>query len=322
MLHIFWVHSHITYLVSKEIILTLGKEEEIIIYLARRYKLPNVSDFNDKKIEVIEFPWYRHNIRLEANILHKKNILKTRNNAKQCLSLFNEYINNKPYILYIPTSWEYSITLMMTHPKCVSYYYIEEGTLAYLKNGDKERTSIIRRILVKLVYGLDYMGMYAILKNFKGSYAVSDKAFPWHNKERNIVEWSKVNNYYEEMSSYEKIIIFDYLDFTSEELLKFSTQLNNWLKENNINNFIYKFHPATKGNDSEKIIRSSLKQFYSKEANSDFVVEMFILNHPLMIYCVNSISSISMYATTHGCKCYYIKYNKEENIFNMLDIVE
>lgn len=320
MLHIFWIHSHITYLISREIILTINDDEEIIIFLSRRYELPNIADFQTKKIKVIEFPWYRDNIRLYPNILYKKNILQTRKNVKQCLSFFNKNINNKPFILYIPTSWEYSITLMMHHPKCNSYYYIEEGTLAYLENGHKERTSVLRTLFIKIIYNLHYLGMYGILDNFKGSYALSEKAFPWHSKEKKIVKWSKKDGYYKELFCFDKIIIFDYLNFSIEELHKFLTQLKYFLQDNNITDFIFKFHPATKGYASEDIVRSYLKQFNIKEADPGFIVELFVMNHPLNIYCVNSISSISKYAANTGSNCFFIKYDKEKNKLNMLDI--
>ena len=58
MLHIFWIHSHITFLVAKEIIANIGNNQEVIIFLSRRYELPDIFDLKEN-VEIISSPWFR-----------------------------------------------------------------------------------------------------------------------------------------------------------------------------------------------------------------------------------------------------------------------
>lgn len=318
MLHIFWIHSHITFLVAKEIIANIGNNQEVIIFLSRRYELPDIFDLKEN-VEIISSPWFRD--KSNANILIKSDILKTRSNVKLCVNFFNEYINNRAFILYAPTSWEYAVALMMKHEKCIGYYYIEEGVLAYLKNGNKERASKFREFLIKYIYNLPYLGMYGVLNNFRGSFAVSKKAFLWHTKERNIVDIkNRSSTYYQEYLQYKTILIFDHLPFSIDELNEYLVMLKEVLNCNNINKFLFKFHPATKGSLNEQIVRTFMKDFNAKETSPHFIVELFIRQNPMSIYFINTKSSILLYTDNTESKCFHIKRSEKNSGLEIVNL--
>jgi len=320
MLNIFWIHSHITFLISREIIISrLGKGENIIIFLSRGYQLPILFEKNN--IQIVICPWYRENSRKGHNILVKSNILETRKNVKECKGILDSYINDKPFILFAPTSWEYTVALLIKHRYCKGYYYIEEGTLSYMEDGNVMRRNFLIKQISKYIYNLPYLGMLGQLSNFIGTYAISEEAFPWNKKrEKHLISFVHEKQYYTEYLNIKKIIIFDHLNMLDEDLIKFINKLCNFLKNNNILEFAYKFHPVTKSQQNkETIIRNALNKFSVTELPSDFIIELFLINRQISMYSINSLSSLSIYAKKFGSKSFLIKQNlTEENVISLI----
>lgn len=313
MLNIFWIHSHITYLLAKEIISKLDITDNIILFLSRNYTLP--ENISNKKMKVVNYPWFRENNTGIHNILVKKNIFKTRKNVKACQETANSYIKNREFILYIPTSWEQAVALLMLHPLCKKYFYIEEGSLSYVKEGNKLRQSGLRKIIAKYLYNIPYMGMLEKLPNFGGTYATSDNAFEWNKNNKMIISIQKEDEFYSQYSHLNNILIFDHLSMSIPELTIFANLLCDFLFTNNITNLAYKLHPSTKGEiDKETIIREKLQKIDAYELPSDFIVELFLIGRSVSLYSFNSVSSLTIYANRLGSKSFLIKRNSLNKI--------
>lgn len=310
MLHIFWLHSHITFLIAKEVIDKIALNEDVLVFLSRGYTVP--INFERENVKLVSFPWYREISSSPHNLLVKTNINRTRRNVKKCKSLLDYYINRRRFLLYGPTSWEYTVGLLLKHKLCEGYYYIEEGTLSYLPKGNKLQQNWFYKLVAKYLFNLPYMSMLEELSHFLGVYASSSETFPWNVKEKNVVEIRPVFNYYPNFNDLEQIVIFDDLTISNSSLTDLADSLCDYFRENKIEKFGYKFHPITKVKpEKENIIRERLRLFESYELPSDFVVELFLIGKSVTIYSVNSSSSLLIYAKRFGSEAITVTQGDE-----------
>lgn len=301
MLHIFWIHSHITFLISKEIIEKVALHEEVLVFLSRGYSAPMM--FEKDNLQIVSFPWYREQFLSDHNLLIKTDVFKTRRNVVECNALLDNYINGREFFLYVPTSWEYTIGLLLKNKLCKGYYYIEEGSLSYLANGNKLRRNFFFRIVANYIYNLPYMGVLIELPHFLGVYASSSEAFPWYQSEIKTVEISPVPNYFSNLKDLNQIVVFDHLVMSNPDLCILIDSLSDYFRANHINKFGYKFHPVSLGKpEKENVIRERFRMFDSYELPSDFVVELFLIGKSLTLYSINNNSSLLIYAKRFGSK--------------------
>ena len=305
MLHIFWIHSHITFLLSREVIKEIDEDDEILVFLSREYSMP--FSIEKSNVQVVSFPWYRESNKSPHNILLKSNVYRTRRNVRTCKAQLSNYLNRRAFLLYIPTSWEYTIGMLMTDRLCTGYFYIEEGSLSYLPNGKELNNSFIRKIVAKSVYNLSYFGMLSVTSKFLGSYASSTEAFPWNKKRKYLIDITPISKYFDDYSDIERILIFDHLIMETEDLNKLVDFLCVYFKRYRKGSIGYKFHPATKSKPfKENYIRERLLEIEACELPENFVVELYLAGKSKALYSINRNSSLLIYAKRLGSKAFVV----------------
>lgn len=293
MKHVFWAHSHITFLLIEKIIdyLNLDKND-IIVILYRNYKLPRKS-FSS---EVYDFTNFQAN--------------KRKDRAE--LSAFLKQKLNFDFELYVPQSRAKIIDYLINYPLCKSYNYIEEGALVY---NYKDKWSTLFFIKLRRFFGvnrrmlmLDYTH-----KKFKLAYGVTEKAFGEIDK-KVILPFNtikNINQFPKELIEPSSIIVFDahvYHGMLSLEDSLICLQLMiDHLKKRKVAKAYFKLHPEhnrlenIKERDSINSIFNSCKGIEFVELEESFILEeLLFINKNVTIY--NFISSVGLYANLLGCK--------------------
>lgn len=121
MIHIFSIHSPITFLIAYTIIRKLGLKKEDVILLSSGYEVP----FGDFRVE----PAF-HKI---SNSIFRKII--DFNAPKAHDRYIDVLTGNQPFIAYIDLMSYYQ-KVLVTHSKCISFNFIEEGNSTYQSYDD------------------------------------------------------------------------------------------------------------------------------------------------------------------------------------------
>ena len=124
MKHIFTVHSSITFLVAYATIKHLDLPKSDIIIISSKYKVP----IKDYKV-IPSFYEARNNTRLKR--------LKYFNVPKAFDNYLNIFLERQEFIAYVDLMSYYQ-KILITHKKCKSFNFIEEGNSAYQATDDLE----------------------------------------------------------------------------------------------------------------------------------------------------------------------------------------
>lgn len=233
--HIFIVHSNITLLAFLAVKNTCNlSARDIIVVRFRGYNHPLIECYESyyfNKIE-IKFSFLTWFFKLQKLIKKVDDFIG---------SLGISYYN-----LYLPHSNSFTYQAFSSHRNCLSFSYIEEGTLAYTS---KKRTKDLNYFFYKLItssrlYGVSYPDF--ILPNYKELFAFSKDAFKFDNKKKVVLNLRelKVSNYNFQIKDKSVVAVLDSTDISM--LPSFDTILCNIkdiLKRNNLYNVAFKFHP-------------------------------------------------------------------------------
>ena len=117
MIYIYYVHSHITYYVSKAVIKKLKQEENNVFFIiARNYK--NVSLDVSKCLDVSE-------IHDEIGNIYLKDFYKTHKYINQVDLLLSSKFQNKEFTLFLPNLRNHLIQILATNKNCKEIHMIE-----------------------------------------------------------------------------------------------------------------------------------------------------------------------------------------------------
>lgn len=321
MKHIFWVHSHITYLIAT-VIIEYNNLNDSTILLTRNYTLPFKT-----KATVFAFPYYFTPSKTKHRLISKINIISSMKSIKHCNKLIDQICKNKDFIFYAPLFNQPSIQCFIEHLNCRKFYYIEEGSASYRTLEYFQNNSIIEKMKCTYLKLLPYSNILG--RNFYddehpkffGTYSFFKDAFPWNDNEKYILPFNQIKKI--DKIETDAFLFFDALvEFGHVSMDVFIKVLNDVikfliLKEYKIVSF--KFHPEQKKerNNKNKII--SLFNQYSNsitfiELNSDFIAENYFMQYKSNVFVF--LSSIGIYAKKSGSKvlslmCFFEKHDKE-----------
>lgn len=124
MKHVFYVHSAITYLVAMRVIAYEQLQPNECVLLLSRGFIPPAS--NTVQVRVFPFVNYPNSSFAVTwrvwSLWHKIDTLDR---------LLDEATHAQPFVLYVPHAAMTYFYLMVSHPLCRGYSFIEEGTLSY-----------------------------------------------------------------------------------------------------------------------------------------------------------------------------------------------
>src|SRR5215217_871201 len=127
MKHLFYIHSHITFLASIKSINFLKLDYTDCVFIIHRGK---IDDYKFSKVKMVEFIYNHHNI--ETYTISKK-FWKNWKKLDKLDEFINIAISNNYFTFYTPHTYASFLALIVTHKKCKGYNIIEEGLGSYLK---------------------------------------------------------------------------------------------------------------------------------------------------------------------------------------------
>lgn len=132
MKHLFYIHSHITYIVAASIVTNQNlPHEDVLFFFGRDFSI-NACPFPSVSLPVQE--WRLSNIPSygEPFLLFREGRFLLRVEKR-----INEFINNQDFVAYLPLTKNYLMQWIQTHRRCVELNILEEGLLFYTGNSVK-----------------------------------------------------------------------------------------------------------------------------------------------------------------------------------------
>lgn len=312
MKYIFYVHSNITWYITKAIIDKLNIASEFIIILTARNTKIN-SNLN--AIDVSHL-----NLNKKINIFDKIKLIEK---AK----LFVSELSSSNYLLYFPHHNIRFCQLLIKNPLCLGYNYIEEGLLGYwskqeirhvLKcNRIKFLFKYISEIIIyrKFIY---YRCNFFDTKNpkYKYAYCFSKDCFTYLPNSI-ILPYDPT---FEPINfDIKNLLVFsaevEYNLISLDENINILNKLFTYFKKIGITQIHFKYHPAQRNNPIHLESIKSLMNKYSNiifiELPSNFSLESFVSKNRSNIYIF--LSSIVVYALISNRNVYsYINFASEK----------
>lgn len=297
MAHVFWVHSHITFLMAEMVIEHFKlSSKSIIILTYRGYTLPRAI----KASTIFEVPFY--DLKTKEECIEVQNVWKRKLN-------FN-------FEFYVPQTREQIIYLIVNIPSCKKYSYIEEGTLSYDYKDSKLKVYSHQLLtflgLRKRMRMLDYTN-----KKFKNTFCISSNTFKGCNSKIILTPNFNKTIHFTDNDLFKKchIIVFDAIVSFNIVSLEESNRLLQLiidnLKANEVKKVFYKFHPEQLREENNTEV-TKIKEILTKNSSISFVElpkelileELLVVNKQVVIY--NYLSSIGIYASALGSTVYSV----------------
>lgn len=298
MKHIFVVHSSIANIVQYDIIKSLvSQNEDVLILRDRGHKF--IADFDVESIDISSYK-----VRSLKNINYFAYKLKVKRLVKK--------LTHNPFILYTPHSFDEIFMGMIKSKNCFGYYYVEEGDLSYFEINRFDSANDgknVKNNIIKLLGAT--RRFYYINNKFKGTIAISERAFPWNTSNKIITQ---VNEFFNlkcfDTPVFPGIIVWGYLEEDSASLYKLVDVVYDYLTEHHIQSVAMKFHPQSyifKRNMIDKIIDYVSKKGVNTELlDRNFMIEQNIFKTSTSLFSMGYSSSLVIYSLLFGGKAFKV----------------
>ena len=333
MLHIYFLHSGITIIAAyNHVKQNLKQGNEVVIVTSRGIEW---SFFLDS-LQVVNLD-ERLNGKVEDLNL-RKTTLKTISKQLKDWKLYqnslrriinDQIVKSRDYIMYLPIY----LDDFVRHPNCKGYYFLEEGVFAYYdrkyltKIACKTFQTRIKRVVFPLFrehyYPIDYEG-----NQFLGSVAISEQAFPWHQKEHIV---SDITSYIDEVGDkaepYETIIVTDVLFQDISTIKKCLERTLDFINKECPGRIAIKMHPMmyTKYKEKAHEVECIIKELNLGEGITilpqTYTIENNIFKYHTNIISLFELSSLSLYAITFDAQTYLVRQSCDDFMFDRLTSV-
>ena len=286
MKHVFWIHSHTTFLTARGVIDKLKLRNRDIVYiLARNYKCYNI----DENIPTYDMSEIIMSPRLETRrrILEEIRILD---------NLIDEKIS-EAFTFYTPHLSSYAFQVVSTNKLCVDIKFIQEGIIDFCTGGQVSQKNILfkmKQIYVNTMYRnlhrfwkcADWDDYRHGIKHASESFAITESLFSKADCKHTIVEWPKMtlpikledNGIYfvfESLVEQRNIERYIFMEAIEKLIKKFAGEHN-----------YVKFHPFQKDENKDYIKSLFPKNGFQVEQLPDNVpFEMILASQPHMKVC-------------------------------------
>jgi len=313
MKHLFYVHSHITFLICKQYIIDNHINYQDCTFISlRSYCLP--QSLIKAGVSTINYPQDVYEGKT-TRVFQGFHLKKSYCNLKKLEKVINQHINNQPFAFYIPnTQANDFVNVVVTMNNCSCYYLIEEGSASYTKISQLPKfQSGVSDIIYKWFLRPFLKRFYILRDNmystnyykYVGTIASSSSAFPNYIGQHIIIQ----NPFEKEFLPFHPEIIlsvdplFFHFDIDYVEIIyqKLSSVLSSFDKR-----IVYKFHP-------EFYKRPEILSQYTILLQKVFGTSIFELDQNIIIenilntyHCnfYSDFSSIGIYGNILNCKCY------------------
>lgn len=315
MKHLFYVHSHITFLVSKQYILDKGINPDDCLLLCSRNYVPRY-EYQQIIKNIKKYPQEVWDSRKEDLSL-LKNLFNGFHGLKVLEDFITAYCQQDEFFFYTFSTNSHMCSIMVTMKNCRGYYLIEEGASSYsddafIKKTVGKRNLIFQSLLVHLFprfYLLKNHHYSTASKKFKGVITTSEKALFQLKGEHIIIS----NPFGKQKLSYSPSIVLsvdaslhlcqmnlEHIETIMNEICKFVS----YKYKNPI--IAYKMHPMIVKEPSAISIRNVLlkafENFRVEELPNDIAIEDVLNEYHCDFF--SDWSSVAIYANQMGCKCY------------------
>ena len=300
--HLFNVHSPITYFMALEVIRIEKIPVEAVTLLISRNFLPP-----DGTYQAIPMPFSHYPIDSFAVQIA---FWKSWNKVRAFDQWLETITQQQPFTLYAAHAYSSIFHLMVTHPMCQGYYYIEEGLVAYRPPADwdiQKPFNPLRSVLYYLNFGQRNRPNRSFfttqLGRYLGAFGVSQHSFPTlPNLQAVGLPFPKI----ESGEKYQCVIvhdnIYDHHGLTPSTYLRWIEVIVNDALKRGFNSIHQKFHPAQE-QASLQAIEAFMQQKVAGKASlhtlgaSDSIEQISLSQHPVIYVC---ISSVGLYAHLAG----------------------
>lgn len=310
MKHLFYVHSHITFLVSKQYVFDKGiNPDDCLFFCVREYKLP--ERYRSLFKNVLSYP-----IDVLPNgslrILENYNIIDAYRNIKLLEEKINDYFNKDTFIYYVPNAQSDCSSAIITMSQCKRFMIIEEGCMSYASKdvvpcvfiGVKLYLYYFIRIFFYRILAVKNWRLPYNHKKFYGTIAMSSGAFYDTSGEKMIVS----NPFDREELSIvpDAILSIDAslpIFFTKETVVDLYIRLLKFFKSKGYTKVAYKFHPNFYFQHITEEYREIIHNTFGElvyELPSETVIENILNTYDVAFY--SDYSSIALYASFLGRK--------------------
>lgn len=307
MKHIFYIHSNIQTICCFQTIKDLISNNENVIIIVNRgcswkffnesvtvYDFAKIFQGEDRaRIALKSFAALKDYIRYCKYLLHLKREV-------------SKIIADDSFLFYLP-SMALNMTLAFARNKnCKGYYYVDEGSIAYLSNEALEHYIPCRglKYYVKSLLSIEDHYHYELTSKFKGTISISKDAFVWNLTEPKIVNPIKdfVSEVKNDVPMFNDVILTEYLKQDYDEIIYcIDYTVNKILHDNPKSKIGIKIHPHAITYNKEKTI--SVQKYISEQyagivylIPAEVSIEvMSLVFHP-HLYSLFQVSSILLYA--------------------------
>lgn len=312
MKHVFLVHSHITYLVAKQVIVQQGiSPADCIYFTTRSYSTPDGLE----DIRFSSFLGYDDKPRAWAGM----NVCKTQKNIRYCDALISQMIGDEFYF-YTPQTMTDMANVIVTNSKCMGYFLIEEGIGSYLNReitlyrSWRKAAVYLLRLLFPRVFSIKRTFLHTNHPKFKGGFGLGESIFPLL-KDRSKV--FKINPPFERVQLEnipEAVIVLDNFYGLSIPTSTYFDVLEDTISYmviyNHYSSVAYKYHPfhytqPQLMSELERLMGELSKKYNLTifQLDRNVVLENIAKSYPkVAFYAVQS--SVLFYAKLMGCRTY------------------
>lgn len=305
MKYLFLINSHATYLTAKQAISYFQLDKSDCVYcLERNYSV------RDNEIQAIEFPFqvspqdsFRAN--LLPHVLWKK--------IDQLDSFITKVTSDCVFKLFCAQSSIIYFYLLMTHPKCVSYSFIEGGIGAY-KPEYQKKVSKKKNWIKSLWYFLIYKGRVPVQKFFfntnlsKFEYCLGLTEYSFKGFKNAVNVGGKLDDRLSKELNIKHLFVLDamveFYNVKIETIEEMVLELSQYFVRMGVKEFHYKLHPEHYKTQEIKnkyiqLLNEKSGEVRAIELGKDVVLEEIAYNSEDTIFYVN-VSSIGLYANIWG----------------------
>tara|TARA_B110000967_G_C18900429_1_gene574486 strand:- start:4126 stop:5136 length:1011 start_codon:yes stop_codon:yes gene_type:complete len=265
-MHIFYIHSHITFVIAQLFILEHSIHKSKIRYITSRgYKLNSDS---------YDITWFYSYLELASKF---NKVFKLKQKIKAIDRDIRLLANNRVFCVYLPQFNHSLFQIIGTHNLCESLVLVEEGITSYKLDEKLYKASNTSGIkFLSQLFSKRFIlnnKHYNPLPEDKFKYAICmhKQCFPFIDKKRVITTNSDIISNYKSITENGDIIFvldsFKERTKTSDEdyLIIIKKTLN--LLELNNNKFFIKFHP-----EQDKFIRKKTLNFIKKNFKFETII--------------------------------------------------
>lgn len=315
MKHIFHVHSHITFFVSKQYVFDKEINPDDCLFLFSRDYIPS-SEYLKTFRYIINYPQDVLSFNNKKTSFPKK-IYERFHKIHVIEDLIFSFCNNDNFIFYTYSTYSHLCCIMATMRTCIGYYIIEEGASAYIDNSIIKQLISRKNLLFQSLLVPFFPRFYLLKdhhfstssKKYRGTIATSEKAFTDMSGKHIVVSnpFNKKKLPYPptaiisiDASLYFCNIELDYVTKIMEDIYHFILQK----QQNPI--IAYKIHPILVKENVEKSFRDILIATFEDikviELSSDTSIEEVLNEYHCDFF--SDWSAVAIYAAQMGCTCY------------------